>query len=320
MSIRWSYAINQWKPNIDDFVRRRDHERALKTISISGFEAVELNVASFGPWEPLGNPFQIANNFGTAAGFRGFLRDCALTGASSWFYDPGFGFVEDRSTGFDVRDPEQLPGLLEKAAWLAGALVELGGDRLVVRAAPPAWQGGALDEAQLRHVAAAWNAVGARTAGLGVRTTLHLDFLSALRLDDGLERLIDATDPAHVGVTADTAELAASGIDPVDFVRRHAARIDHVHLKDAREVCPLDEIAIPVADLQVRAGGGPRGVERWFFELGRGGLVDAEAVVRALVAADYDGWVVVESDQSPHPAESAMLNGWTVQKVLAPLC
>ena len=39
--------------------------------------------------------------------------------------------------------------------------------------------------------------------------------------------------------------------------------------------------------------------------------------MRELVAADYDGWVVVESDQSPHPAESAMLNGWTVQKVLA---
>ena len=113
MSIRWAYAVNQWKPNIDDFVRRRDHERALKTISISGFEAVELNVASFGPWEPLGNPFQIANHFGTAAGFRGFLRDCALTGASSWFYDPGFGFVEadgGRDYFFHLTDlDESLP-------------------------------------------------------------------------------------------------------------------------------------------------------------------------------------------------------------------
>ena len=40
--IRWGYAINQWKPQFDDFVRREQHERALKTISIAGFEGVEL--------------------------------------------------------------------------------------------------------------------------------------------------------------------------------------------------------------------------------------------------------------------------------------
>ena len=53
--IRWAYAINQWKPQFDDFVRREQHERALKTISIAGFEGVELT-AGTGRWEPLGNP------------------------------------------------------------------------------------------------------------------------------------------------------------------------------------------------------------------------------------------------------------------------
>ena len=57
MSIKWGYAINQWKPQFDDFVRRRDHERALKTISIAGFAGVELT-AGTGRWEPLGNPVQ----------------------------------------------------------------------------------------------------------------------------------------------------------------------------------------------------------------------------------------------------------------------
>jgi inosose dehydratase len=36
-AIKWAYAINQWKPQFDDFVRREQHERALKTISIAGF-------------------------------------------------------------------------------------------------------------------------------------------------------------------------------------------------------------------------------------------------------------------------------------------
>ena len=61
-AIRWAYAINQWKPQFDDFVRREQHERALKTISIAGFEGVELN-AGTGRWEPLGNPQQLAANF-----------------------------------------------------------------------------------------------------------------------------------------------------------------------------------------------------------------------------------------------------------------
>jgi hypothetical protein len=44
--IRWGYAINQWKPQFDDFVRREQHERALKTISIAGFEGVELTAGT----------------------------------------------------------------------------------------------------------------------------------------------------------------------------------------------------------------------------------------------------------------------------------
>ena len=65
--IRWAYAINQWKPQFDDFVRREQHERALKTISIAGFEGVELTYGT-GRWEPLGNPQQLAANFGSLAG------------------------------------------------------------------------------------------------------------------------------------------------------------------------------------------------------------------------------------------------------------
>ncbi|HEY4570124.1 MAG TPA: hypothetical protein VIH10_11690, partial [Kribbella sp.] len=85
--IRFAYAINQWKPQFDDFVRREQHERALKTISIAGFEGVELT-AGTGRWEPLGNPVQLAANFGSVAGFREFLRSCAVEAVSSWFWDP----------------------------------------------------------------------------------------------------------------------------------------------------------------------------------------------------------------------------------------
>ncbi len=39
----------------------------------------------------------------------------------------------------------------------------------------------------------------------------------------------------------------------------------------------------------------------------------------AVAETGYSGWIVVESDQSPRPAESAMVSGWYVQKVLLPI-
>ena len=67
--IRWAYAINQWKPQFDDFTRRRDHERALRVVSVAGFSGIELT-AGIGRWEPLGNPEQLAANFATIEGLR----------------------------------------------------------------------------------------------------------------------------------------------------------------------------------------------------------------------------------------------------------
>jgi inosose dehydratase len=63
---------------------------------------------------------------------------------------------------------------------------------------------------------------------------------------------------------------------------------------------------------------GKREIDRWFFEMGTpGGLVDFRALMKSMKQHDYNGWVVVESDQSPHVEESAMLNGWYVRQVLS---
>lgn len=318
--IRWGYALNQWDTNIDAFVRKRDHERAFKTISISGFSAVELTAESFGPWEPLGSPEQIANLYGSLAGFRDVLSGCALEGVSSYVYDPFIGFDVEMGRGHDPLDPASVTAITKTAVWFAEALSALGGDVLVVRPCGSAWETGALDDRQITALADCWNRVGAAVAASGVALALHFDFLSALRLEDGLARLLDATDPQLVGLALDTAECAVAGFDPIEVFARHADRVRHIQLKNAREVVDQAEALIPHAEQFVRTEGGSRGIDRWFFEpTDEGGLVDFEAFIRVVAQHDYRGWIVVESDQSPHPAESAMVSGWYVQKVLAPL-
>lgn len=317
--IRWGYAINQFNPQFDDFVRRRQHQRALRVISISGFSGVELSSGS-GRWEPLGNPTQIAANFGSVAGFGEFVREAGLDAVSSWFWDPWTRFGEDLTHGDDPTDPAKRDGLIAHAEWFAAALAELGGSVLVVRPAPYAGQVPRLDDAAIATLAASWEAVGTAIAAHGIRLGLHFDFLSSLRADDGLERLLAATDPTLVGLALDTAEFAIAGRDAVAAVRAHADRIVHVHLKNAAAIDTDEEYLTPAAEYTALRAGGARVVPRWFNELATEPLlVDAPGVVAELVRAGYDGWVVVESDFSPHPATSVMLNGWEVQHVLAPI-
>jgi inosose dehydratase len=162
-----------------------------------------------------------------------------------------------------------------------------------------------------------WNRIGRRAADAGVGLALHYDCLSAVHTEDDLERLLAATDPALVGFALDTAELTIGGIDPVDCYERHADRVTHVHLKDTRFRDTGEEYRMPGAESTMLKGGAGRRIERWFFELGtEGGLVDVPAMVAALKAHEYPGWVVVESDHGGNPAELAMLNSWYLQHEL----
>jgi inosose dehydratase len=318
-SIRWAYAINQWKPQFDDFVRREQHERALKTMSIAGFEGVELTYGT-GRWEPLGNPQQLAANFGSVAGFREFLTSCAIDAVSSWFWDPAERSMEHLTGPMSPLNEDDVPAMVARAAEYSEALAGLGGSVLLVRPVPGAGDVDPLDDAALDRLAACWEAVGRATAEHGVRTALHVDFLSALRRDDLLDRLLARTDPQFVGLAVDTGELTVAGIDPLAVIERYGDRIAHVQFKDALAVDSHDEYLQPHAHWTVRVRGGAREVPRWFGEPGiDGGLVDFPALTRALLDAGYSGWIVVESDQSPHHAASALLAGYLLQRELRPL-
>ena len=160
--------------------------------------------------------------------------------------------------------------------------------------------------------------MGRATRECGVTTALHVDFISALRRAGALDGLLARTDVADVGLVVDTGQLAVAGFDPVDVVRRHRDRLRHVRFKDALATDEAEEYLQPHAEYTVRQRGGAREIPRWFAEPGvDGGLVDVHAVARALVEIGYEGWVVVDSAPSPHPATSALLSGYLLQRDLA---
>lgn len=316
--IKWSYAINQWRPTYDTFVRREQHERAFKTLSASGFDSIEINCGP-GRWEPLGNREMIEANHGSVAGLKQFLASCGIKAVSSYFLDPG-AFIGRSDAPLSAANPQHLGEIVELAQGYIELLPQLGGDRLIVRAAPAYWRAPGADAPLIENLAKCWNALAHAAQHSEVKIGLHLDCLSAIRTQATIESLLKATDPSKVGLAIDTAECTIAGLDPVELLNRFAPRVNHLQLKDVINVDEFDEYRLPHAEMQLLSGGGRRGIERWFYEMGvAGGRVDFPAVVRAAHAHGYQGFMVIESDQSPYPATSAMLNGWYVKHKLASL-
>ncbi|MFD0663277.1 sugar phosphate isomerase/epimerase family protein [Thermocatellispora tengchongensis] len=273
--------------------------------------------AGTGRWDPLGRPASIAANYGSTTAFIRLVRDLGIEAVSSWYFDPGEPIDEELSHGRSVLAPDDHKAIAETIRPFAEFLAAAGGSRLVVRALPAAWRTGALTAGQIAVAGAGWNTVGAAAAEFGIGVTLHADCLSAAADDKTLAALLDATDPALVGLTIDTAELTLAGLDPVATYQRHAERVDHLHLKDTRHVDDAGERLAPHAEAAMMSAGGAREIERWFFECGTpGGLVDFPGLFDRLGASGYAGWAVFESEQTPNPSSSVMLNAWYAQHVL----
>jgi inosose dehydratase len=137
---------------------------------------------------------------------------------------------------------------------------------------------------------------------LGLQPVFHHHAGTFVETPAEVELLLQAIDPALLGLCLDTGHYFYGGGDPVACAHAHAGRIRHLHLKDVRAKV-LDQVRREkIGYLEAIR----RGV---FCELGEGG-VDLPGVIRGLQAAGYDGWAVFEQDIDPtqpgvNPEESA---------------
>jgi inosose dehydratase len=108
-----------------------------------------------------------------------------------------------------------------------------------------------------------------------------------------IERLLEVSD---VGLCLDTGHLLLGRGDPVAAIRDWGDRINQVHLKDARrdKLEAIVSEAAPVQEIWRRQA---------FCALGEGDI-DVKGVLGALTDINYSGWLVVEQDVLPDPANS----------------
>jgi inosose dehydratase len=136
----------------------------------------------------------------------------------------------------------------------------------------------------------------ARAAGL--RLVYHHHMGTVIQSSDALDRLLENV-PA-LDLLFDPGHLAFAGIDPIEVLRKHGARVAHVHLKNVRPAI--------VAQARREKWSFCRAVSEGVFTIpGVGepgdGSVDFPQVFARLAALDYRGWLVVEAEEDPAKAE-----------------
>ena len=139
---------------------------------------------------------------------------------------------------------------------------------------------------EISVLGARMNAVGKMAQDFGLTLGYHPHFGTIGETRQGLGRVLEATDPRYVKLIADVAHLALGGSDPAEVIRTYGPRLCFFHLKDTR-----NEVAAAARqDRSLVEGKGPP-----FCEIGQG-VVDFAAVVQAMRAVRFTGWVIVELD------------------------
>lgn len=148
-------------------------------------------------------------------------------------------------------------------------------------------------EAGFALLAERWNPILDEFGRNGVRfalevhpTEIAFDYYTAQRALEAVGRR------PEFGFNFDPSHLLWQGVDPVAFIQAYQDRIYHVHVKDAR--VRLDGRS-GILSSHLNFGDPRRGWE--FISPGRGG-VNFEEIIRALNAANYQGPLSVEWEDS----------------------
>lgn len=151
-----------------------------------------------------------------------------------------------------------------------------------------------LDDETWRNFGSRLTTVADYLVSEGFRFAYHHHTGTAVETAEDLESFFAATGES-VGLTVDSGHAFVGGIDCVDVIRRHPARISHVHCKDVR--CEVFEQAVE-SDISFLDGV----LSGMFTVPGDGGIAFAP-IFEALAEIGYDDWVIVEAEQDPAKAD-----------------
>ncbi|MDY7787196.1 myo-inosose-2 dehydratase [Burkholderia ubonensis] len=133
------------------------------------------------------------------------------------------------------------------------------------------------------------------TLSRGVRVAYHHHMGAYVETPTDVDRLMAATSDA-VGLLFDAGHITFAGGNPAEVLKRHIARVCHVHCKDVRPA------VIRLA--RNRNWSFLDAVINGAFTVPGDGAIDFATLIDLLKRHGYRGWLVVEAEQDPVVAPS----------------
>lgn len=136
--------------------------------------------------------------------------------------------------------------------------------------------------------------VGQLAKDNGMTIVCHHHMGTGIQHQEEIDFLMAQTHPDLVSLLLDTGHLACAGVDPLAVIKKHGARIKHVHLKDIRA-----DVLQRVKDENLSF---LDGVKAGMFTVPGDGDINFQPIFTALLDLNYEGWWVVEAEQDPDKA------------------
>ena len=131
----------------------------------------------------------------------------------------------------------------------------------------------------------------------GMQIAYHHHMGTIVQSPEEIDRLMDNTGDS-VGLLLDTGHLAYACGDPLELLRKHGQRVNHVHCKNVRAGVLRDARNRNLSFLDAVMNG-------VFTVPGDAdGSIDFRAILQSLKSVRYEGWLVVEAEQDPLTAPS----------------
>lgn len=132
----------------------------------------------------------------------------------------------------------------------------------------------------------------------GVRPVIHPHAGGYLEFADEIEAMLDAIPYETAGLCLDTGHLYYSGMDPVEWLKKYADRLDYVHFKDINETVYRQVLKEHI---------------RFFDGCGKGsmcpigtGSLDYPAIRQTLEEIGYAGYITIEQERDPRNADGSL--------------
>ena len=141
-------------------------------------------------------------------------------------------------------------------------------------------------------------AVCDRANSYGVRPVIHPHAGGYIEFADEIEALVRDIPYETAGLCLDTGHLYYSGMDPVEYLKKYAGRLDYVHFKDVDEAMYRQVLGEHI---------------RFFEGCGKGsmcpigtGALDYPAIKQALQDIGYSGYITIEQERDPRNADTSL--------------